>query len=87
MYLCLQEDRVDNLLIILKLKRGGGGGYMNGKKKLKENVVVVKTARNHRYTFIAWSDGSEISTLFVAGGDYMPRNLDFLQSLMFDCTI
>ena len=84
MHLCLQEDRVDNLMVILKLKRGG---CMNGKKKLKENVMVVKTARNHRYTFIVWSDGSEISTLFVAGGDYMPRNLDFLQSLMFDCTI
>ena len=86
MHLCLQEDNVDNLLVILKLKRGGVG-YMNGKKKLKENVMVVKTARNHRYTFIVWSDGSEISTLFVAGGDYMPRNLNFLQSLMFDCTI
>ena len=60
---------------------------MNGKNKLKENVMVVKTARNHRYTFIVWSDGSEISTLFVAGGDYMPKNLNFLQSLMFDCTI
>ena len=83
MHVCLQEDRVDNLLVILKLKRGG---YMNRKKKLKENVMVVKTARNHRYTFIVWSDGSEISTLFVAGGDYMPRNLNFLQSLMFDCT-
>ena len=31
--------------------------------------MVTKIAKNSRYTCIVWSDGSEISTSFVAGGD------------------
>ena len=62
--LCIQEGRVDNLLVIMKKK---GDMYIG--EKLKENVMETKIARNPRYNSIIWSINSEISTSFVAGGD------------------
>ena len=31
--------------------------------------MATKIARNPKYTCIVWSDGSEVTTSFVAGGD------------------
>ena len=65
MHLCIQEGRVDNLLITLNRK----GGYLYRREKLKENVMATKITRRPRYNGIIWSNGSEISTWLVAGGD------------------
>ena len=66
LHICLQEGRIDNLLVILKQKRGK---YLYGKEKLKEKVMPIKIARNLRYTCIVRSGDLGISTSFVAGGD------------------
>ena len=42
---------------------------MYGRKKLGENVIRIKITTNSRYTWIVWSDGSEVSRSFVTGGD------------------
>ena len=40
-----------------------------GERNFKKMLMTIKIARNLRYTCIVWSNGSGISTSFVAGGD------------------